>query len=152
MLQVGNPGLSLDEQRSHFGAWAVIASPLLIGTDLVSGIDPATLAVLGAPEVVAVSQDPLGVQGVRVSASAPTGTECWARPLADGSVAVLLLNRGLPNATATCTWAEIGLKNPAGAADVRDLWARADLGSFTAQYGAALSGHASMLVKVTPAA
>lgn len=149
MLQVGNAGLSLIEARAHFAAWALIASPLLIGSDLAAGIDADSLAILSAPEVIAVSQDALGVQGVRVSAAAPDGAECWARPLADGSVAALLLNRGLAPADVTCTWAEIGLKQPAAAASVRDLEARSDLGDFTGAFTAkALPGHGAQLVKV----
>ena len=62
MLQVGNPGLSDTEARAHFSAWCIVAAPLLIGADIVSGLDNATLAILGAPELVAVDQDPLGVQ------------------------------------------------------------------------------------------
>ena len=152
MLQVGDAGLSPDEAQSHFAAWAVVAAPLLISNDLVSGLDAATLAILSAPEVIAVDQDALGVQGVRVSAHAPQGAECWARPLADGSVAALLLNRGAAPGDVECTWAQLGLKSPAGAAAVRDLWARKDLGSFTAGFTAkALAPHASMLVKVAQA-
>jgi alpha-galactosidase len=146
-IQVGNPGLTYPQQQAHFFAWCVIASPLLIGTDLVSGIDNATLALLSAPEVLAVSQDPLGVQGVRVTAPNLSGPECWARPLADGSVAALLLNRGGASAQVTCTWEELGL--PAGAtADVRDLWLRKDLGPSTGGFSAQLDGTSAMLVKV----
>jgi alpha-galactosidase len=152
MLQVGDAGLSPDEARSHFSAWCVVAAPLLISNDLVSGIDSATLAILTAPEVIAVDQDALGVQGQRVSPAAPAGGECWAKPLADGSVAALLLNRGDAVADVTCTFAQLGLRDPAGAARVRDLWARADLGSATAAYTAkGLRPHASMLVKVQQA-
>lgn len=150
MLQIGNAGLSLDEARSHFSAWAVIASPLLIGADVVSGLDADILAILTAPEVLSVSQDALGVQGVRVSTPTPAGSECWARPLADGGVAALLLNRALGVADATCTFEELGLKNPNATAKVRDLWARADLGVFSNAFTAkGLAGHASMLVKVS---
>ena len=93
----------------------------------------------------------LGVQGVRVSPPAPLGAECWARPLADGSVAALLLNRGAGPAPVTCTWAQLGLPHPDGAAAVRDLVARKDLGSVTGGFTspAPLASHASMLVKVT---
>jgi len=34
MLEVGNEGLSLDEQKSHFAMWAFAKAPLIIGTDL----------------------------------------------------------------------------------------------------------------------
>ena len=150
MLQVGDAGLSPDEARSHFSAWAVIAAPLLISADVVSGLDAATLAILSAPEVIGIDQDPLGVQGVRVSVAAPQGAECWARPLADGSVAALLLNRASTAGPVTCTWAELGLKVPTGSARVRDLWARKDLGTFTAAFTTPmLATHASMLVRVT---
>ncbi len=152
MLQIGSPALTFDEQKAHFSAWCVIASPLLIGFDLRQA-DAATLSLLAAPEVLAVSQDSLGVQGVRVSPANATGTECWARPLADGSVAALLLNRGDAPSSATCTFQQLGLKQPNGAADVRDLWARADLGSFKGSYSAAgLAPHSAALVKVSQAA
>lgn len=62
MLQIGNPGLSDTEARAHFSAWCIVAAPLLIGADIVSGLDNATLSILGAPELIAVDQDPLGVQ------------------------------------------------------------------------------------------
>lgn len=34
MLENGNGALTLAEQRSHFTAWALAKSPLLIGTDV----------------------------------------------------------------------------------------------------------------------
>jgi alpha-galactosidase len=54
--QVGDAGLSLDEARSHMAAWCVVAAPLLISNDIVSGLDNETLAILSAPEVIAVDQ------------------------------------------------------------------------------------------------
>jgi alpha-galactosidase len=62
MLQIGNPGLTLTEQKSQMSAWSLVAAPLLISTDLISGVDNATLAILSAPEVIAVHQDALAVQ------------------------------------------------------------------------------------------
>ena len=77
MLEVGNGGLTLGEQRAHFALWALLKSPLLVGTDL-RRLHPDSLAVLKAREVIAVNQDDLGVAGdliwvqgqSRVSASA----------------------------------------------------------------------------------
>lgn len=45
MLEVGNGGLSANEERAHFGIWAIAKSPLLIGTDL-SKISSSSLAIL----------------------------------------------------------------------------------------------------------
>jgi alpha-galactosidase len=147
MLEVGNPGLTFPQQQAHFFAWCLIASPLLIGTDVVSGIDNQTLALLSGPELIAVSQDPLGIQGIKVSEPNLNGPECWARPLADGSVAALLLNRGEAPAQVTCTWEQIGIPSGA-AADVRDLYLRKDLGQFTGSYAAQLGGTSAVMVKV----
>ena len=58
-MQVGNGDLTLGEQRAHFALWALLKSPLLVGADLRS-LDPDSLAILKAKEVLAVSQDPLG--------------------------------------------------------------------------------------------
>jgi alpha-galactosidase len=151
MLQIGDAGLSPIEARSHFGAWAVVAAPLLIAADIVSGLDPDSLEVLSAPEVIAVDQDPLGVQGVRVSPHQPQGTECWARPLYDGGIALLLLNRApLASANVLCDFAQAGVLKPGEGVKVRDLWARADLGVFVGNFTAGnVPPHGSMLVKLT---
>jgi len=42
--------------------WAILKSPLLIGTDL-RKITPQTLSVLKAKEVIQLNQDELGVPG-----------------------------------------------------------------------------------------
>ena len=54
MLDVGRPGLSLTESRSHFALWAIMASPLIAGNDI-RGSSAATLAILNNTDLVAVS-------------------------------------------------------------------------------------------------
>ncbi len=51
MLMVGNPGLSLSEQKVQFFIWAILAAPLYISSDLRS-ISAASLAVLKNSEVI----------------------------------------------------------------------------------------------------
>lgn len=60
MLEIGR-GLSTEEEEVHFGLWCIMSSPLLIGSDL-NTIPPATLALLKNPELIAINQDPLGLQ------------------------------------------------------------------------------------------
>src|SRR5207247_1165928 len=55
-------------------------------------MSPATRAILLNPEVIAVDQDSLGVQGTLVAEPAPT-LQVWMKPLAGGARAVVLLNR-----------------------------------------------------------
>jgi hypothetical protein len=66
VLEVGNGRMSDAEYATHFSLWAISKAPLLIGCD-VTKMRPATLATLTNPEVIAVNQDPLGVQGKKVA-------------------------------------------------------------------------------------
>lgn len=88
MLEVGND-LTVNQGRAHFGLWAMMAAPLILGNDLRS-MDKETLAILSNREVIAVDQDSLGIQGFKI----PVGNnvETWWKPLCDGDWAVLVLN------------------------------------------------------------
>jgi hypothetical protein len=66
MLEVGNGGMTTAEYVTHFSLWAISKSPLLIGCD-VTKMSADTLSILTNPEVIAVNQDPLGVQGKKVA-------------------------------------------------------------------------------------
>src|SRR3989442_233901 len=90
MLEIGNGGMTALEYRTHLGLWAMLAAPLMAGNDLRTMTDE-TRALLSAPEVLAIDQDPLGRQARRVRAS--DGAEVWVRDLAGGAQAVALANR-----------------------------------------------------------
>lgn len=60
MLEIGR-GLTQDEEEAHFGMWCIMSSPLLIGCDL-TAIPERSLALLKNPELIALNQDPLGLQ------------------------------------------------------------------------------------------
>lgn len=64
-LLIGNFGLSVDQARVQMAVWAILAAPLLISTDLAT-IRPEFKAILLNRDIIAVNQDPLGKQGMRV--------------------------------------------------------------------------------------
>ncbi|CAF1318704.1 unnamed protein product [Rotaria sordida] len=66
MLEIGNGGMTDAEYVTHFSLWAISKAPLLIGCD-VTNMSAATLSTLNNPEVIAVNQDSLGVQGKKVA-------------------------------------------------------------------------------------
>jgi len=66
VLEVGNGGMTDAEYVAHFSLWAISKAPLIIGCD-VTNMSLATLSTLSNPEVIAVNQDPLGVQGKKVA-------------------------------------------------------------------------------------
>jgi alpha-galactosidase len=147
MLEVGNGGMTDTEYRAHFSLWAMMAAPLIAGND-VAKMDAATRAILLNADVIAVDQDALGMQGRRVRDDGDQ--EVWARPLADGSRAVLLLNRGTAAAAEIAVaWPEIGYT--AGlASDVRDLWSGTTRRHREGRFSAMVPPHGVVMVKVTP--
>lgn len=60
MLEVGR-GMSPEEDRTHFGMWCMMSSPLLIGCDL-TALSDESLSLLTNPELLALNQDPLALQ------------------------------------------------------------------------------------------
>ncbi|MCP2164869.1 NPCBM/NEW2 domain-containing protein [Goodfellowiella coeruleoviolacea] len=118
MLEVGNGGMTDTEYRAHFSLWALLNAPLLAGNDLRSMTDQ-TRQILLNRELIAVNQDWGGIQGYQ--ARDDGDVEVWAKPMSDGSVAVVLFNRGTTTATVTTTTAEVGLSKR-GPYRVRDLW------------------------------
>lgn len=68
MLEIGNGGMTNDEYMTHMSLWSISKAPLIMGCD-VTQMTAETLAILTNPEVIAVNQDPLGVQGKRVGFS-----------------------------------------------------------------------------------
>ena len=143
MLEVGNGGMNHDEYRTHMALWALLAAPLLAGDDLRS-MTPETKEMLTNAEVLAVDQDAKGVQGHRVWDEGPL--EIWVKPLADGSQAVGLFNRGESELIITLDFKTIGVTGPA---KLRDLWEHKDLGSPPDSYTAHVPKHGVVMLKVS---
>jgi alpha-galactosidase len=142
MLEVGNGGMTEDEYRTQMSLWCLLAAPLIAGNDL-TRMPPATLAMLTNPDVIAVDQDPLGAQGRRVSQEGDL--EVWMKPLADGSKAVGLFNRGWGAMPVTVDFRSIGLGDSAA---VRDLWSRTDLATFKQEYTVTVPPHGVVMINV----
>ena len=144
MMEVGNGGMTDTEYRTHFSLWAIMAAPLIAGNDL-RNMTQATKNILMNTEVIAVNQDPDGIQATKVSDIG--NQEILWKPLHDGSRAVVLLNRGSSSANITVNWSQIGLLSGNGL--VRDLWAHADVGTFLNSYMANVPSHGVVMLKIT---
>ena len=142
MLEVGNGGMNEDEYKTHMSLWAILAAPLLAGNDL-STMSPQTLALLTNRNVIAVDQDPAGIEGDRVAAEGPI--EVWARPLADGSKAVGIFNRHHLPLTAHVDLRALGYSAPVRA---KDLWLGKDLGSIGLLYDVTVPAHGVVFLRV----
>ena len=152
MLVVGKVGwgpnihdtrLTPNEQITHITLWSLEAAPLLLGADM-SQFDRFTTDLMTNPEVIAVDQDMLGKGASRVFLQ--DRLEVWSKPLADGTLAVGLFNRGLQAAPVSARWSDLKIT---GAQPVRDLWQRKDLAPATrSEYTATVPAHGAVLVKI----
>src|SRR5262249_31332674 len=106
MLGIGNGGMTQAQYRTPNAPWAVVSSPLLAGNDLRS-VTPEILNLLTNREVIAIDQDPLGIQGRRVKKDADV--ETWTKPLDGGAHAVGIFNRGSAAAQVTLRCDELQL-------------------------------------------
>ena len=127
MLEVGN-GMSVSEDRAHFTLWCMMAAPLILGNDI-TNMTPETLAIITNREMIAVDQDPLGIQGLRLKKDGDL--QYWFKPLSDGDWAFCILNTGDAAVTVTVDWTALevddelsGRATSFGSVNysVRDIW------------------------------
>lgn len=142
MLEVGNGKMTLDQNKTHMSLWCLLAAPLLAGNDLTK-MAPEILSILTNKEVIALNQDPAGIQGRRLEQEGPL--EIWVKPLADGSKAVGLFNRGDTPAEMTVYFKDLRVGENAS---VRDLWEHKNLGTFKDTFSANVPPTGVVLVRV----
>ncbi|XP_065201110.1 alpha-N-acetylgalactosaminidase-like [Planococcus citri] len=118
MLLIGNFGLSYEQSKAQMAVWAILAAPLLISADL-RNMKPELKAILQNKDIIAVNQDPLGIQGRRVYRE--KSIDIWVKPITPvikgyHSHAVAFVSRrsdGTPYSY-NITLENIGLLNPDG--------------------------------------
>jgi alpha-galactosidase len=144
MLEVGNGGMTDDEYRAHISLWAIQAAPLIAGNDLRT-MSEATRIILTNPEVLGVDQDSLGAQGILVWEPVPD-LQVWAKPLRNGTHAVVLLNRSAKADTISAYLSRIGIRTDS--ASVRDLWSHAEIGKVKGRFSAAVKPHSALMLRM----
>jgi alpha-galactosidase len=144
MLEVGNLALIPTECRSHFSMWCMLAAPLIAGNNI-STMNNTIRDILTAPEIIAIDQDPLGIQGILIRNK--NGLQVWQKPLNDSSFAIALLNVSTSSAPMFVTLEEIGFKK-GKAGSVRDLWKRKDLDAIKDTFKTEVEPHGVVVVKI----
>jgi alpha-galactosidase len=144
MLEVGNGGMTPTEYRSHFSLWAIMAAPLLIGSDL-RKVSQENYDTLLNKDVIAIDQDTLGVQGKQIAASG--GTYVISKPLSNGHYAVALFNNNSSTTTISTTASAIGIGS-ASSYNLKDLWSKASR-TTTGAISASVPAHATVIYRVS---
>ncbi len=117
-------GLSYAEEEAHFGMWCIMSSPLLLGCDI-ECIPEETMRIITNPDLIAVNQDPLGLQAHVVQHEGETYV--FAKDILrrhGGARAVALYN---PSDSAASFSVQADVLEFAGEMKLRDLNLRSDL-------------------------
>ena len=154
MMEVGNR-MSVNQDRAHFSMWAMLAAPLIAGNDL-RDMSPETLAILINKEVIAIDQDPLGIQAMKYLDYGDL--EIWFKPLEGGDWAMTILNRGRQDDRVVFDWAAEHVNDdltghrarfPSVRYRVRDLWSGEELGTTEAPHTFEVPGQDVRVVRLT---
>ena len=155
MLEVGNGGLTPDEERTHFALWTILNSPLLLGNDL-RNMSPQTLDILTNKEIIAINQDSLGIQGFKYKKE---GTiEVWVKPMANNEWAICFFNRSQQPSDFTFNWERETIKdnvfdkeitfNRDNIYKIRDLYQHKVIGNTKKALKQKLEPNQSLVVKI----
>ena len=133
MLMVGVPGpaATLEEWRSHYAAWAINSSPLILSFDLTNAsVLDRVWEIVANPEVIAVNQAWQGHPGRRLAVSSGP-IALWTKPQRPGVTALLAVSMaplGAPNTTTSVPLHALDGQPCAQGCAVRDLWTHRQLG------------------------
>ena len=144
-------GLTDGEKQFHLAYYAMMSSSLLLGSDM-TNMDPGDLAMLQNDEIIAIDQTPVPATWRNVNST----WLLWYKPMADGGYAVLMASTGASSEVKSigASWggssgANFDIPLPlSGSQNVRDVFARADLGRFDNGISFALANHTCRLLKV----
>ena len=122
--------------------------------DPVKGSGPELIEVLSNAEVLAVSDDPLGMEGLRLEDHAGTKSspDVFVGQLHGGGFAAVLFCRGSAAQNMTLALADLTVVNPAasaGAYTMRDLWRHSDNGTINANSQITVEVPAADVVMIT---
>ncbi|PFH49959.1 carbohydrate-binding module family 35 protein [Amanita thiersii Skay4041] len=145
MLEVGNQGLTVAEQQTHFAFWAAAKSPLLISTDL-NNPSSQTLNILKNQRIIALNQDPLG-KSITFKRRYTNDHDVWAGPLSDGSTVAVIINWVNSARSLTFDFADVGFSS----ATVTNLISGASLGRLTGSYTTNVDAHGCLVLKLSSA-
>lgn len=141
MLEVGR-GLSAEEDKTHFGMWCIMSSPLLIGCDM-NDIQGNALQLMQNEELIALNQNKLGLQAYVVKKE----NGCYllvkdVEELHGKKRAVAIYNPSDRSASLTFNFSQVDL---AGDVKVRDLFEHQDLGTKSGSMKVTVPAHGTRI-------
>ncbi|KAH9998466.1 glycoside hydrolase superfamily [Russula compacta] len=151
MMEIGNGNLTIQEERTHFAAWAFMKSPILLGANL-AGLSPEEVKILTNVELLAFHQDNIigkpAVPFVSSTTNATKPPQFYSGKSIKG-IHVFVVNTNDTSLTFNVNFAEVPELN-SRKVRVHDMWTSTDLGTFLASYDVTLAAHDTAALLVTP--
>ena len=141
MLEVGR-SLSTEEDKTHFGMWCIMSSPLLIGCDM-SNINTTALNLLRNKDLIALNQDSLHLQAY--VAGMNNGCHILVKDvekLNGTKRAFALYNPNDAAKKVTLAFKNIDL---GGAVQLRDVFQKKNLGAYTESFEVNIPAHGTRI-------
>ncbi|GAB2223302.1 hypothetical protein Droror1_Dr00017442 [Drosera rotundifolia] len=146
-LEVGNGGMSHEEYKVHFSIWAISKAPLILGCDI-RNLSSETWSLISNSEVIAVNQDPLGIQAKKVRNYGQR--DLWAGPLSQNRFVILFVNRKTYDLEITAHWSDVGIPDDTVVL-ARDLWLHQDLSDILiGNFSVTVKSHSCKMFILTP--
>jgi alpha-galactosidase len=152
MLEVGNKGLTYDENVTHFSMWAMLAAPLMAGNDI-RNMSNDIKNILTNKEVIAVNQDALGMQAIKFMDMGEH--EIWVKFLENDEIAMCFMNRSEQPWKDTYDWHRLNIYHQDKAVrfskddyKVYDLWKHKDLKPTSQLLELDIPGHGVLILRL----
>ncbi|HZY26299.1 MAG TPA: glycoside hydrolase family 27 protein, partial [Bacteroidales bacterium] len=155
MLQVGNGGMTVNEDRAHFSMWCMLAAPLMAGNDL-KNMSSQTHDILTNIDAIDIDQDAKGIQGFKYKSE--EGLEIWLKPLSAGDWAVCFLNRSVDIKTIDFDWIKNKINDEFSKRildasvetfKIKDVWTKKELGDTQKPLKADVLSHDVLLLRLS---
>jgi alpha-galactosidase len=154
MLEVGN-GMSINEDKTHFSIWCILAAPLMAGNDL-RKMSKETQSILTNKEAIAINQDKLGIEGFKYEDK--DSLEVWVKPLENDDWAICFLNRSAKPMTINYDWKDEiitdtlfnkTLNAKEHTYKIKNVWTKSNAGDTQKPFRANLSSHDVIVLKLS---
>ncbi|OHS95043.1 hypothetical protein TRFO_38776 [Tritrichomonas foetus] len=146
-LMIGLKGgkITKIEGETQMAIWAIVAAPLIMSNDL-RQLEDWAKEILQNKEVIEVDQDPLGIQGFRLTEN--IDKQVWYRQLSNNEWAVALFNHGESTTDITVTFKDFA---PKDTYTLRDLFKHEDIGTISNSYtGKDIPAHGVVFLRLKP--
>lgn len=139
-------GCTRNEYEAHFAIWCMLAAPLLMGHD-VRNTTPEIAEILLNRELIAINQDPLGIQGFRLPAMSNDDLVI-AKPLDGGDIAFCMVNDTESTKKIILSWHYCGWEMT-DSVRLRDVINHKDIGTVSCGTFAELPPHTAAVYRAT---